>query len=400
MHSESDALWILASAASVTECVVGESLLGSAHRLQQPMFTVDTTTIICCVDHRPMFSQLQPYVVLPLSKITKGFLSECDSEQQAKLVQERVLSVEANIAELCSSFSLFSRKAARLRDANDEIANVVASIAEREEVNKSMKTGLNELARKLNLIGDFRDQGVELLDKRVVEVFAGYDGICRRAKDELKVIFTARDKELSRQRQLDRLRERNPHNRHQISKAETELIKAKSEVSRNQKALEEQIDLFEKKKLKDIKAALLDFIKIELALHAKAVELYTQAYNSMSEVDEEQDLEELRNAMASDLSRLDTVKRTSFRSSSLQSIANIFTTPQKFQRHEGLPTTSMDELAEQENPHRFIHIHQHNVQDIPNSLPYLHSSGESHPMPEQSFLMSYQQVSRIVYQQL
>ncbi|KAG8329679.1 hypothetical protein J6590_081218 [Homalodisca vitripennis] len=74
MHSESDALWILASAASVTECVVGESLLGSAHRLQQPMFTVDTTTIICCVDHRPMFSQLQPYVVLPLSKITKGFL--------------------------------------------------------------------------------------------------------------------------------------------------------------------------------------------------------------------------------------------------------------------------------------------------------------------------------------
>ncbi|KAG8329680.1 hypothetical protein J6590_081219 [Homalodisca vitripennis] len=233
----------------------------------------------------------------------------------------------------------------KLRDANDEIANVVASIAEREEINKSMKTGLNELARKLNLIGDFRDQGVELLDKRVVEVFAGYDGICRRAKDELKVIFTARDKELSRQRQLDRLRERNPHNRHQISKAETELIKAKSEVSRNQKALEEQIDLFEKKKLKDIKAALLDFIKIELALHAKAVELYTQAYNSMSEVDEEQDLEELRNAMASDLSRLDTVKRTSFRSSSLQSIANIFTTPQKFQRHEGLPTTSMDELA-------------------------------------------------------
>uniref|UniRef100_A0A1B6ESM4 BAR domain-containing protein n=1 Tax=Cuerna arida TaxID=1464854 RepID=A0A1B6ESM4_9HEMI len=266
-------------------------------------------------------------------------------EQQAKLVQERILSVETNVAELCSTFSLFSRKAARLRDANDEIANVLASIAEGEVINKSMKSGLNEVANKLNLIGDFRDQGVQLLDKRVVEVFAGYDGICRRAKEDLKVIFNARDKELSRQRQLDRLRERNPHNRHQITKAETELIKAKSEVSRNQKALEEQIDLFEKRKLKDIKTALLDFIKIELALHAKAVELYTQAYNSMSEVDEEQDLEELRNAMASDLARLDTVKRTSFRSSSLQSIANIFTTPQKFQRHEGLPTTSMDELT-------------------------------------------------------
>lgn len=62
-------------------------------------------------------------------------------------------------------------------------------------------------------------------------------------------------------------------------------------MSRNQKALEEQIDVFEKRKLKDIKKALLDFVKIELALHAKAVELYTQAYNDVSDIDEAQDLE-------------------------------------------------------------------------------------------------------------
>lgn len=51
------------------------------------------------------------------------------------------------------------------------------------------------------------------------------------------------------------------------------------------------MDVFEKKKLKDIKTVLLDFIKIELALHAKAIDIYTNAYNDMSEVDEEQDLE-------------------------------------------------------------------------------------------------------------
>lgn len=36
---------------------------------------------------------------------------------------------------------------------------------------------------------------------------------------------------------------------------------------------------------------LLDFIKIELALHAKAIDLYTSAYNDIREIDEEQDLE-------------------------------------------------------------------------------------------------------------
>lgn len=62
-------------------------------------------------------------------------------------------------------------------------------------------------------------------------------------------------------------------------------------MSKNQKALEEQIDVFEKRKLKDLKKALLDFVKIELALHAKAVELYTQAYNDVSDIDEALDLE-------------------------------------------------------------------------------------------------------------
>lgn len=40
-----------------------------------------------------------------------------------------------------------------------------------------------------------------------------------------------------------------------------------------------------------MKTCLQDFIKTELALHAKALELYTLAYNHVSEVDEEQDFE-------------------------------------------------------------------------------------------------------------
>ncbi|XP_054283008.1 CBY1-interacting BAR domain-containing protein 1-B-like isoform X2 [Macrosteles quadrilineatus] len=275
-------------------------------------------------------------------------------EQQARFVLDRVIAVESNMAELCSTFSLFSRKAARVRDASDEIAKALACYAESETINTTLKTRMSEVAKTFNLLGDFRELEVQRLDKKVVDVFGQYEGICHRSKEELKVILSARDKELNHQRQLDRLIQRNPHNRQQISKAETELIKASSEVSRNQKALEEQIDLFEKKKLKDLKMTLLDFIKIELALHAKALELYTQAYNEMSQVDEDLDLEELKNVLTSDSGRLDTVKRTSFRHSSLQSIANLFSTPQRFQRREStsIPTTSkssLDDTAVQAN---------------------------------------------------
>lgn len=61
-----------------------------------------------------------------------------------------------------------------------------------------------------------RDLEVQRLDKKVVEVLSEYEGHCRRAKEELKGILAARERELNHQRHLDRLIERNPQNRHQI----------------------------------------------------------------------------------------------------------------------------------------------------------------------------------------
>ena len=68
-------------------------------------------------------------------------------------------------------------------------------------------------------------------------------------------------------------------------------MKATVEVSRVVKGLEEQIDSFEKQKLRDVKSILLNFVTIELSYHAKAVELYTKAYQDIAEINELQDLE-------------------------------------------------------------------------------------------------------------
>nr|CAD7455345.1 unnamed protein product [Timema tahoe] len=217
-------------------------------------------------------------------------------EQQAKLIQERINSVEKHFAELCTILAAYTRKTAR-------------------------------------------DAEVQRLETKVVSELSQYEGICKHAKEEVKSTFAARDRELARRRQLDRVRERSPRNRQQISLAESELLKASADVSRTVKALEEQIDIFEKKKLHDLKSVLLDFVTVELSFHAKAIELYTRAYQEIEAIDEDGDMEEFHNALRvpESVSRLDTVKRTSFRNSSF-SLASIFATPQTFRRSsDGIP---------------------------------------------------------------
>ncbi|XP_068083444.1 CBY1-interacting BAR domain-containing protein 1-B [Anabrus simplex] len=287
------------------------------------------------------------------------------SDQQAKFILERISSVEKHFAEMCTAFGAYARKNAGLRDKTDEVAKVVNDYAEAENVNKSLKTGLLQFSGTLCNIGDYRDVHVQRLENKVVSELSQYEGICKHAKDEVKSIFAVRDREISRRRHLDRLRERNPRNRQQISMAESELMKASADVSRTVKALEEQVDMFEKKKLHDIRAALLGYVTIELSFHAKAVELFTKAYQELADIDEDQDLEdfqqirgdfdwEFRNALRvpESVSRLDTVKRTSFRSSAF-SLANLFSTPPSFRHSEPQPGPSRSPtLSEVKNSSR------------------------------------------------
>ncbi|XP_015609979.1 protein FAM92A-B isoform X2 [Cephus cinctus] len=247
-------------------------------------------------------------------------------EQEAKFVQERISSVEKHFAELCTIFAAFTRKAARLRDKNDEVAKVIQMYAESENINQSLSNGLINFATTLSVIGDYRDAEVQRLDSKVIAPVSQYSVICKHAREDVKNTFAARDKEITRRRHLDKIRERNPRNRQMISQAESELMKATVEVSRVVKGLEEQIDSFEKRKLHDLKSVLLDFVTIELSFHTKAVELLTKAYQDVAEIDETKDLEDFQIArgdlngefrdvlrVPDAVSRLDTVRRTSFR---------------------------------------------------------------------------------------
>ncbi|GLH02369.1 Uncharacterized protein GBIM_08397 [Gryllus bimaculatus] len=176
------------------------------------------------------------------------------------------------------------------------------------------------------------DVEIQRIESNVISELSQYEKLCKHAKEEVKNTLAARDRENARRKQLDRLRERNPRNRPQITAAQVELSKASMEVANNMKWLEEQMDHFEKKKLQDIRSLLLSYITAELSFHVKAVELFTKGYNDIANINVNTDLEEFQSFLQDpeSSSRLETVKRTSLR----QSIANLFATPPSSKRPE------------------------------------------------------------------
>ncbi|XP_008207659.1 uncharacterized protein LOC100123748 [Nasonia vitripennis] len=266
-----------------------------------------------------------------------------DSEREAKFVQERIDAVEKHFAELCSVFAAYTRKAARLRDKNDEVAKTIQTYADAEDINRSMSTCLVNFANTLSVVGDYSDAQVQRLNSKVVAPLSQYQNTCKRAKENVKSTFAARDEELKRKRMLEKVREENPKNQQRISQAKSNLMKATVEVSRVVKGLEEQIDSFEKQKLHDIKTILLSFVTVQLSFHAKAVELLTKAYQDVAEIDEAQDLEEFRETMKATESstKLSAVKKSGFRQAcSLMNLHNRFSpSPSSLRKGKAHKTT-------------------------------------------------------------
>nr|XP_027217996.1 protein FAM92A-like [Penaeus vannamei] len=233
---------------------------------------------------------------------------------QTKFIQERIAGVEKHFGQICTSLGAYTRKTARLRDKGDEVSTALLRYGEVENLNKSLRSSLCETADTLAAVQDFRNVEVERLESRVVGELALYEGVCKSAREELKRSFNTRQQEMNHRRNLERAKEHpestadfciNNANNYivhyiddstNIAIAETKLQKATVEAKRACENIEEQMDQFEQRKVTDLKRILKEFIQTELAFHAKAVELYTKAYNQISNIEEEEDLEAFRNA--------------------------------------------------------------------------------------------------------
>ncbi|KAG7500511.1 hypothetical protein JOB18_021155 [Solea senegalensis] len=232
-------------------------------------------------------------------------------DNQTRRIQESVTNVEKHFGEMCQLFAGYVRKTARLRDKADLLVREIGLYADTETPN--LKRGMKQYADHLAKIQDYRQAEVERLEAKVIEPLKGYGDVVKRKRDDLKTTQSARDREAKQMAQLERTRQRNPSDRQIISQAESELQRATMDATRTTRQLEETIDEFEKQKIRDIKKIFGEFVTVEMSFHAKALELYTMAHQSIQSVDEEEDLEVFRSSLHPPdyQSRLDIVRANS-----------------------------------------------------------------------------------------
>lgn len=232
-------------------------------------------------------------------------------DNQTRPIQDAVSNVEKHFGALCQLLAAYIRKTAQLRDKADSLVNEISIYADTETPN--LKRGLKSFAVELANIQDYRSAQVERLEAKVLEPLKSYGTVVKLKRDDVKAALLARSHESKQMTQLERTRQRNPSDRHIISQAESELQRATMDATRTTQQLEETIDNFERNKMKDIKKIFTEFITIEMVFHAKALEVYTNTYQHIEDIDEDEDLEIFRSSLHPPeyLSRLDLVRANS-----------------------------------------------------------------------------------------
>ncbi|XP_076356889.1 CBY1-interacting BAR domain-containing protein 1-A-like [Tachypleus tridentatus] len=281
------------------------------------------------------------------------FKSSIFSDRQSRFFQERINTLEKNMADLCSQFASYVRKMARLRDNGDCLARSVLKFSESENLNLTLRNSLMCFADELSCIQDYREAEVRRLEVRVVEQLSAYGTICKHARDAIKSALSIKSKEISRRQQLEKIQRRSPTKWQEVSLvhilfiiltamfasvhvlmlpiakllitlhqsikiiscgnyAGNEYQRAAFDSNQSAKVLEEQMEMFEHSKVSNIKKIFTDFVNIELLFHTKALEIYTRAYSSLQKIDEDLDLKEVRNCIRASphKPRLETIRAT------------------------------------------------------------------------------------------
>ncbi|XP_060666242.1 CBY1-interacting BAR domain-containing protein homolog isoform X1 [Drosophila nasuta] len=217
-------------------------------------------------------------------------------DDRIKIINERVNLTERHLMEMCSAFSLLTRKMAKYRDAHDELAKHIKNYADDEEINESLCNGLKSFTNAVTITGDYLDINVHRMELKIVNELAHFEQLCKSTRDNLRLAVIARDKEVLSQRQMLELKSKFAANN---SAADSELFKAKLEVQRTNKDIDEIIGNFEQRKLHDVKQILSDFILISMKQHTKALEVLSASYYDICSIDERDDFLEFQKLMKS-----------------------------------------------------------------------------------------------------
>lgn len=236
--------------------------------------------------------------VVPIQRQNPAANIHTVSETQSNFINKRISNVERHFGLMCKGAALIARKYAKCRDAIDDLARIIVAYTETETLNLTMRNQVTHLADTLCAIADIQQNLVEVLEMKIVGGFSTYKDACKHARADLASNFRAQSRQVQLNERLEQMRAQGAStNMRQLHMAETELQRAAIEVSRTHAALEESMEYFELKKLRDLRRFFLEFCHTKIQFHARNVEIFTKAYQMIQDIKVDDDLEDFNKAM-------------------------------------------------------------------------------------------------------
>ncbi|XP_078257879.1 CBY1-interacting BAR domain-containing protein 2-like isoform X1 [Rhinoraja longicauda] len=180
-------------------------------------------------------------------------MNSLSRDAQVKIMEATVANTEKYLGQFCMLLASYTRKTARLRDKVDLLIRQIMDFANTE--NSELRRCLKDFGEELSKVQDYRQAQVERMDVKVIGPLKAYGPLTKSKR------------------------------------AEANVQKASVDVNHTTHQLEEIIFKFQKEKLKDLKDIFSNFVTIEMTFHAKALEVYTNAFQCLQDFDEGKDLE-------------------------------------------------------------------------------------------------------------
>ncbi|XP_075045442.1 CBY1-interacting BAR domain-containing protein 2 [Mixophyes fleayi] len=280
-------------------------------------------------------------------------------DAQVKIMENTVSNAEKYFGQLCTIMASYTRKTAKLRDKADQLVKQLIDFGNTE--NPELRNALKNMAEELAKIQDYRHAQVERLETKVVNPIKMYGSLIKEKRAEIKKFNNVRNKEIKELEKLEKLRHRAPSDRHMISQAESSVQKASLDAARTTQQLEEVIDNFQQQKVRDIQKIFSDFLTVEMVFHARALEVYTNAFHSLQDCELDKDMEDFRSKIhintgiqdARPLQATNLSSNTTWQSSNM-SLSSTLPRRQPVQEEEE-EDTEEDSEEEDEEPRRVIY---------------------------------------------
>ncbi|EDL11633.1 mCG51395, isoform CRA_b [Mus musculus] len=211
-------------------------------------------------------------------------------DSQVRAMENTVTNAERYFGQFCSLLASYTRKTARLRDKADQLVKQLIDFANTE--NPELRATIRDFAEDLAKVQDYRQAEVERLEAKVISPLKLYGAQIKQTRADIKKCKRVQNNEIKQLEKLEKLRQKSPSDRQMI--AETSAQRASVDTNRSTLHLVETVDAFQEQKLKDLRRIFSDFVTIEMVFHAKAVEVYSSAFQTLENYDLERDLQDFR----------------------------------------------------------------------------------------------------------